>query len=94
MLRMLMFLSVAVAQISAFGLYTVSYETREIAEANQRAEKEIGTLSRDIAILRAERTYLMRPERIEPLARKLGMQPVRGEQFISGDELRARLRRP
>jgi cell division protein FtsL len=93
MLRMFMFLAAGVTVVSAFGLYVISYNTREITETNQRMEKAIDTLTRDIAILRAERSYLMRPERIEPLARKLGMAPAAGEQFISPRELQTSLQR-
>lgn len=92
MLRMFMFLSIGSALLTAFALYAVSYQTREIANANQKMEKEIRTLHRDIAILRAERSYLMRPERIEPIARKLGMRPERGDQFMSQHELTTRTR--
>lgn len=93
MLRLFMFLAAGGALFSAFALYTVSYQTRQVAEANGKLQNDIQTINRDIAILRAERSYLMRPERIEPLARKLGMRPLRGEQVVSGDELQARLLR-
>lgn len=94
MLRIFMFLGVAAAVVSAFALYTVSYQTRQLADGNQNMEQEIETVSRDISIMRAERAYQMRPERIEPLARKLGMKPITGRQFISDAELHAQSRRP
>ena len=94
MLRMFMFLVAGATIVSAFGLYVVSYKTREIVAANQRMEKDIDTITRDIAILRAERSYLMRPERIEPLALELGMGPVTGDQFMSVGEMQNRLRQP
>lgn len=87
MMRVFMFLGIGAALLSAFALYTVSYQTRQIAENNQRMETEIRTVSRDISILRAERAYRMRPERIEPLARALGMRPIKGRQFISRDDV-------
>jgi cell division protein FtsL len=93
MLRMFMFLAAGVTVASAFGLYVISYKTREMIASNQRMEKEIETLTQDIAILRAERSYLMRPERIEPLARKLGMAPAAGRQFMSASELQNHLQR-
>ena len=93
MLRIFMILAAAAALLSAFALYAVSYQTRQIADGNQRMEGEIKQLGRDIAILRAERSYLMRPERIEPLARKLGMRPIHGRQFISRGELQSHMRR-
>ena len=94
MIRMFTFLAVGLALLSAGTLYAVSHQTRQIAVNNVRKERQIQTLSRDIAILRAERAFLMRPERIEPLARKLGMQPVRGRQFMLRSELQTNIRRP
>jgi len=94
MIRMFTFLSVGLALFSASALYVVSHQTRQIAINNVRKERQIERLNRDIAILRAERAYLMRPERIEPLARKIGMRPVRGRQFISKGELQTTMRRP
>ncbi|MBU2533831.1 MAG: cell division protein FtsL [Alphaproteobacteria bacterium] len=82
-----MFLSISAALFSAFALYAFSYRTRGLAENNQAIERQISDLRREIAILRAERAYLMRPDRIEPLARQLGMEPVRGGQFASQADL-------
>ena len=86
-LRIFMFLAVAAALLSAFALYAVNYQTRQIADANQQKVGQAKRLDRDIAILRAERTYLMRPARIESLARKLGMRPIRGDQFVTRDQV-------
>jgi len=71
----------------AFALYAISYRTRQLETANQIREKQIKQLERDIAVLRAERSYLMRPQRLEPLARKLGMRPVRGDQFMALEDV-------
>jgi hypothetical protein len=35
-----------------------------------------------VSVLTAERAHLARPERLEPLARKLGMAPVSGSQYL------------
>jgi cell division protein FtsL len=94
MIRMFTFLAVGLALLSAGVLYAVSHQTRQIAVNNVLKERQIQKLSRDIAILRAERAFLMRPERIEPLARKLGMRPVRGRQFMLRSELQTHIRRP
>ena len=54
---------------------------------------EIRDLEREIAVLRAERAFLLRPERIEPLAREIKMRPVTGEHFTTTEALnRARAR--
>lgn len=93
MFRMFMFMAAGMALLSAFALYAISYQTRHLAQANQTAESRIKELARNIAILRAERSYLLRPERLEPLARKLGMRPVRGDQFMSRNALQRKLNR-
>ncbi len=93
MLRMFMFLAVGAALLSAFALYAISYQTRQLADTNQITEKRIKELDRNIAVLRAERSYLMRPDRIEPLAQKLGMRPVRGDQFMAQEDLHTKKRR-
>ena len=93
MFRIIMFMAAGMALLSAFALYAISYQTRQLSETNQTAEKRIKDLGRDIAILRAERSYLTRPERLEPLARKLGMRPVRGDQFISRSALQSQSHR-
>ena len=93
MLRMLMFPAIGLALLSAFALYTVSYQTKRLADGNLLAEQEITNLKREIAVLRAERSYLMRPDRIEPLARELGMRPARGAQFGVVGDLHAKQQR-
>ena len=82
MLRTYSLLAIAVAVISAFALYTVGHQTRQLVQANKALESRRDALQRDIAILRAERAYLSRPERIKPLALKLGMRPLEAHQFI------------
>ena len=72
---------VLLAVTSAFVLYAISYETRQL-------EMHVGILARtadktrlDIAILRAERAYLARPDRIEKLARANGLAPIAPHQY-------------
>lgn len=93
MFRMFMFLALGTSLLSAFALYAISHRTRQLETANQIAEKQIKQLDRDIAVLRAERSFLMRPERLEPLARELGMRPVRGDQFMTLGEVPIKQRR-
>jgi cell division protein FtsL len=82
MLRVLVMAGLMISLLSAFALYSTSTETRQLAEAV--ADKQITKeeLIRSIAILKAEQAYRTRPEVIEPLARRLGMRPVRGEQYV------------
>ena len=81
MLRFVTIGMVLLTLASAVGLYVVNYRTRATELSIERAEARLEQLDREIATLRAERAFLARPERIEPLARKLGMRPARGDQF-------------
>lgn len=80
-LRFLTYGSVASAIISAFVLYAINYDTRRIASDTDNVSREIEKLHRDIAVLKAERALLTSPQRIEPYARKLGFEPIRGAQL-------------
>lgn len=64
------------------GLYGLKYETRRIETRVQRLERAAEKAEADIAVLKAERAYLARPERIEKLARLQGLEPVREHQYL------------
>ena len=73
--------TVLLAVASAFVLYAISYETRRLelhVNAQLRTVEKTGL---DIAVLRAERAYLARPNRIEALARKIGLAPIEPRQY-------------
>ena len=61
---------------SAFLLYGLSYDTRFAEARVQSAERTAERLRGDIAILKAERAHLSRPDRIEPMARAQGLRPT------------------
>ena len=61
---------------SAFLLYGLTYDTRMIEQRVQAAERAADRARSEIAVLRAERAHLARPERIEPLARAQGLRPT------------------
>jgi hypothetical protein len=82
MLRVLVLAGLVISLLSAFALYSTSTETRRLAEAIEAKESKKQDLIRSIAVLKAERAFRTRPEVIEPLARRLGMRPVRGDQYI------------
>lgn len=69
---------------SAFLLYGLSYETRQIEARVARQEKSAEIARSDIAVLKAERAHLSRPDRIEPFARAQGMRPMEESQVASG----------
>ena len=83
MLRISSAVAVMLALACAFLLYKVSYDTRQIEVGVQAQERRLERLRSDIAVLRAELAYISRPERIEPFARALGLEPARGEQYLT-----------
>lgn len=78
--------SIFLALSSAFLLYGLTYDTRLVEQRVQTAERAADRARADIAILRAERAHLARPERIEPLARAMGLRPTQAGQ-LSGTQL-------
>jgi cell division protein FtsL len=82
MLRALAIAAIVLALACAFALYSVNYDTRKLEARVQADERLADALADDIAVLKAERAFLSRPERIERAARKLGLEPARGQQFV------------
>jgi len=81
MIKLVQALAVAAAILSAVALYLVGYSTRAMKAEVEVAERRIEDLTREIAVLRAERAFLGRPERLEPAARRLGLVPLDGRQI-------------
>ena len=73
------------AVASAFLLYSLNYETRRLEAQIQAQERESQKAKSDIAVLKAERSHLSRPERIDPLARSQGLMPPRADQLVPDD---------
>ncbi len=73
---------------SAIALYGLKHDTRRIEARVQAQERTAEKTEREIAVLKAERAYLGRPERIEKLARAQGMEPVRERQYVRIDGIR------
>lgn len=70
---------------SAFLLYGLSYDTRQL-EARVGAQERLAEQARsDISVLKAERAHLARPDRIEPLARAQGLAPITDKQIADRD---------
>lgn len=72
------------ALASAFLLYSLSYETRRLEMRVQEKEVAANRARSDIAILKAEKSHLSRPDRIDPYARAQGLAPPRPDQMPSG----------
>jgi cell division protein FtsL len=67
---------------AAFALYAIKYDTRRLELRLQAQERTLETAEIDVAVLRAERAYLARPERLQPLARLIGLTPIAGSQYV------------
>lgn len=91
MLRLLSVAAMALTIASAFGLYRIKYDTRQLEAQVQAGERAIEKMEGDIAVLKAEKAYLARPERIEALARKQGLQPIGERQYVLPGELQAQV---
>ena len=85
-MRLLTVTSAFLALASAFLLYGLNYDTRRLEIRVQTQERGAEATRADIAVLKAERAHLARPERIDPLARGLGMQPPVQHQFAASAE--------
>lgn len=66
---------------TAFLLYSLSYETRRLEAHVQTQEQEANRARSDIAVLKAEKSHLSRPERIDQIARSQGLAPPRPDQL-------------
>ncbi|MGE0767739.1 MAG: cell division protein FtsL [Hyphomicrobiaceae bacterium] len=66
---------------AAASLYALKHDTRRLEAELNATERAIETAEGDIAALKAERAWLGRPERIDELARRQGLEPIRPEQY-------------
>lgn len=80
----LVFLAILAALGSAFFLYGIKHDTRALEARVQERERAVERAQSDIAVLRAERAHLARPERIEPIARSWGLKPPAPQQVVRG----------
>ena len=78
--------AVFMAIATAFLLYGLNYDTRVIEARVQAAERAAEEARGDIAVLKAERAHLARPDRIESLARSQGLRPPTEKQFARDGE--------
>ncbi len=75
------------AVASALLLYALNYDTRRLEAEVQTKERLADQARSDIAVLKAERGVLTRPDRIDGFARQLGLGPPKPEQFEPGREV-------
>jgi cell division protein FtsL len=86
-MRLLNLMAFFFAVACALFLYALNYDTRRLEEQVDASEKQVERARNDIAVLKAERSHLSRPERIDPLARQLGLGPPRPDQFVTPNEV-------
>lgn len=77
---------------SAFLLYGLSYDTRQIEARVAAQERQAEEARSDISVLKAERAHLARPDRIEPLARAQGLVPLSDRQIAADHETETGIR--
>jgi cell division protein FtsL len=82
MLRRLNWLLMLATLGSAFALYAIKYDTRRLEARVAAQERALEKAENDVTILMAERTHLARPERLEPLARLIGLVPIQAAQYL------------
>jgi cell division protein FtsL len=87
-MRTLTVSAIFMALSSAFLLYGLNYDTRLLEKRVAAQERKAKQARSDIAVLKAERAHLARPERLEPLARAQGLKPLTGEQITVRKTLR------
>jgi cell division protein FtsL len=80
--RTLNLILLLLALASAFALYVLKYDTRRMEARVQGLQRSVDKLEGEIARLRAEHAHLSRPERIEPMARALGLAPIGPRQYL------------
>lgn len=80
-MRVLNFAAFFFALASAFLLYSLSYDTRRVEVQVQEKEQAANRARSDIAVLKAEKSHLSRPDRIDPIARAQGLAPPRPDQM-------------
>src|SRR5262249_27763651 len=68
------------------GLYWIKYDTRMLEARVEAQERALEKAENDVRVLTAERAHLARPERLEPLARALGLGPIGAGQYLRLDE--------
>lgn len=90
MLRLLNILALTVLVGTAGWAYQTKYETIRYAEEVRKLEHKIEKERDQIAVLKAEWQLLNRPARLEALAVKLDMRPLRPTQIARIEDLPVR----
>jgi cell division protein FtsL len=89
MLRLMTVLAIGLTLTVTSVHYALNYDTRRLELRVQAQERLTDKLTSEISVLKAERAYLARPERIEPAARALGLEPAKGNQYVKLEAISA-----
>jgi hypothetical protein len=66
------------------GLFQLKYRVQELEQNLAQTNRDILTNEEAIHVLKADWSYLNRPEKIDPLARRfLGLAPLTGSQYMT-----------
>jgi len=69
-------------------IYQQKHETRQLEARAGELSREISEQTRALAVLRAEWTYLTRPDRLETIAtQRMGLEPVTVEQITTFEDI-------
>ena len=91
-MRPLSIAGLALVAVLAFGLFALKYEVRGLEANLERLEREAEADQEAIRVLKAEWSYLNRPERLRPLsARHLPLAAVDAGQVGTLDSLPRRI---
>ena len=82
MRKLIFFILIGCSLGASLRLYQLKFETRRVQVRVQQFEQLIEKAEGDIAVLRAEWSFLTRPERVERLAKKhLKLKPADASQY-------------
>jgi hypothetical protein len=83
------------ALVIGCGLFQLKYRVQELEQKLAQTNRDILTNEEAIHVLKADWSYLNRPEKIDPLARRfLDLGPFSGKQYVSFADLPMRAVQP
>lgn len=87
---MLRFLTITIFVVTlgmAGVLYKIKYDTRSLQLETVQLQQKIAVERQQLAVLKAEWSILTQPQRIEALAKSIGLKPLSPKQIISFRDL-------
>jgi cell division protein FtsL len=74
--------------VSAYGLYQVKYQVRDVKKEAARIDAQLQAENKTLHVLKAEWVYLNRPARLQELSRKhLDLVPLAADQMMDNHSL-------